>query len=108
MYGFWGGLLFLGMMKNAFDVFIARRFEQYHADSESLARAPSVFSSKAGTAWTIFNQHLVLPFTVGTHHQRKLWGCTIPTRMVSIVVGAYWVLNLILCAVTYDAYVGNV
>lgn len=95
------------MVTNAYDVFVARRFERYQVDSESNSPPIPRAESRIRRYWNWFDRNIVLAFTFGNHHQRKLWGCTIPTRMVSIVVGIYWILNLILCAVNIDAFAGN-
>lgn len=46
---------------------------------------------------------LIIPATVGSHHQRLLGIATVPTRLETIVVCCYWALNLILGAVSYEA-----
>lgn len=51
--------------------------------------------------------NLIIPTTFGTHHQRLLWWCSVPTRMETLVVLSYWALSLILCAVSYYIFTPN-
>lgn len=50
--------------------------------------------------WTRAN--LIIPAAFGSHHQRLYWWCTIPTRMETVIVCLFWILNLILCAASIN------
>lgn len=54
-----------------------------------------------------FRTNLIIPAAFGSHHQRLFYWCSIPTRMETLVVVAFWVLNLILCGVTYEIFYPN-
>ncbi|KAF2103935.1 FRE family ferric-chelate reductase [Rhizodiscina lignyota] len=108
MYGFWGSILLIGIVGNIVNALSSRSMRQRSKDSESLsstkARSYDIFSRIRDP----INKHLVLPLAFGSHHQRLLYGCTVPTRIVGLVVIAYWSLSLILCAVNYRTFLGNV
>lgn len=60
-----------------------------------------------GSAHHWVRTNLIVPAAFGSHHQRLYYWCTIPTRMETLVIGAFWVLNLILCGVTYEIFYPN-
>lgn len=51
--------------------------------------------------------NFIIPAAFGSHHQRLFWWCTIPTRMETTVVLAFWILNLVLCCVGYEIFWPN-
>lgn len=109
VYGFWGGILLMGIVNNLFTHFFhARRaaapgdVEEHRAKSHSRSG-----SSVLGAAHHWIRTNLVIPAAFGSHHQRLLWWCTIPTRMETAIVVSFWILNLILCCVSYDVFWPN-
>lgn len=98
--------MLVGIVNNALDTFV-RRNSNRQVDAESLDRPASSQIRLLRKLRQAVNKHLVLPFTVGTYHQRPLYGFTAPTRLVGLVVFSYWLLSLVLCAVNIDAYDGN-
>lgn len=59
------------------------------------------------SAYHWWQTNLIVPAAFGTHHSRLYYWCTIPTRMETLIVVAFWVLNVILCGVTYDVFYPN-
>ncbi|KEF58795.1 uncharacterized protein A1O9_03638 [Exophiala aquamarina CBS 119918] len=66
---------------------------------------PSFGLYSSASHWVRTN--LIVPAAFGSHHQRLYFWCTIPTRMETLVVVAFWILNLILCGVTYEIFYPN-
>lgn len=106
IYGFWALTLLVGMTQKAWATFVAEKPFEHSSDLE---RATSILESapKAGTLSRWINTNLIIPTAFGTRHQRPRWACTIPTRMETLIVAAFWILNLILCCVTYEIFWPN-
>ncbi|EDN06900.1 predicted protein [Histoplasma mississippiense (nom. inval.)] len=51
--------------------------------------------------------YFIIPAAFGTHHQRLLYWCAIPTRAAAIVVVLFYVLSLIFTCVGHDVFRGN-
>lgn len=106
MYGFWGLVLLGAMISRA----LSRRSfgpEDSAVDIESSAPAVRRDGSKRGTtSW--LQAHLILPAAFGNHHRRTVWACSIPTRLNTIIVVAFYVLNFVLCCVTYKIFYPNI
>ncbi|RVX68247.1 hypothetical protein B0A52_07250 [Exophiala mesophila] len=103
VYGFWGGLIFIGMASR-FIFFVSRsRLRRPAADieGEGVTRKSGLLSPfKAVHHW--FRTNLIIPAAFGSHHQRLYYWCAIPTRMETLIVVMYWGLNIILCAISYE------
>lgn len=113
VYGFWGGLLVIGMASRLVSHLYNSRRSTIIADIEELedSPSPSTRSSlllapiKATNHW--LRAHLIIPAAFGTYHQRLYWGCSIPTRMETILISLFWILNFVLCAISYNVFEGN-
>jgi ferric-chelate reductase len=69
------------------------------------------FLTQKSTVVTSINHwirtYLIIPAAFGTHHQRLFWWCVIPTRMEAVMVAAFWILNLVMCCVSYEIFSPN-
>lgn len=114
VYGFWGVFLLIGMANRLFSHFYNSRRRQGATDVEGLGDLPSSSGKpsvilapiKATHHWIRAN--LIIPAAFGSHHQRLYWWCSIPTRMETVVVGLFWLLNLVLCAISYGVFENNI
>ncbi len=111
-YGFWGGLLLIGIINRLVThVSAARRLKDVvaAADDVETTGTPSVGTkrSHSGPVTVVKSIHhwlranVIIPAAFGSHHNRPLLWSTIPTRMETIVVASFWILTLILCCVNY-------
>lgn len=113
MYGFWGGLLLIGMINRLVTHFsVARRMknatdvEVGNASTNSKGnRTGPIALFKSIHYW--LRAHVIIPAAFGTHHNRPFYWNTIPTRMETIIVVAFWVMTFILCCVTYHIFSPN-
>ncbi|KAF7158180.1 hypothetical protein CNMCM5623_002846 [Aspergillus felis] len=101
LYGFWGGILLIGMLNNLLSTMVHYRLARQVIDVEGERSASKHGPLKVIHHWV--KAKLIIPAAVGSHHQRLLGIVTLPTRLETIVVCCYWALNLILCAVSYEA-----
>ncbi|CZT12929.1 uncharacterized protein RAG0_16574 [Rhynchosporium agropyri] len=109
VYGFWGGILLIGIVTR-FVKFLAHKMRQNHpVDVTALESCsyPAVYTTAQKIqGWS--QAKIILPPLIGTHHRRLLGGFTIPTRIQSFVVLAYWAWSIIICAVSYNIFSPNI
>ncbi|RHZ65509.1 ferric reductase family protein [Aspergillus thermomutatus] len=101
LYGFWGGVLLMGMLNNILSTMFHYRLARQVVDVEGEKIASHRGPLKAIHHWV--KAKLIIPATMGSHHQRLFGIATVPTRLETIVVCCYWALNLILGAVSHEA-----
>lgn len=88
-----------------------RRSSAVTNDLESTSPTSKLFggpSGLLGAAQHWIRTNLIIPATFGTYHQRLFWWCMIPTRIETIVVGLFWILNFVICCVSYEIFYPNV
>ncbi|KAL7786013.1 ferric reductase like transmembrane component domain-containing protein [Trichoderma afarasin] len=112
MYGFWGGILLIGMLRRLITHIIESRSSPLSSDPEDLGAADSREKSTAGTKsltymYSRIRKHLTIPSGLPPYHSQLLFGCTIPTRIESLVIISCWILNFVLCCVNYRGFEGN-
>lgn len=95
MYGFWALVILTGIAYRVADAFISKR------------QAAGCASNESKGAWAWIRKHLVLPATFGKSCQAPVGWCTIPTRLESILLVLYFVMNFIFLFVGYDVFSGN-
>ncbi|EXJ60500.1 hypothetical protein A1O7_04653 [Cladophialophora yegresii CBS 114405] len=106
VYGFWGGLMLIGIINRiATHFFHSRRLrlrtdvEGSHSSMPQRGRSgPTTFAS-AIHHW--LRAHVIIPAAFGSHSTRPLLWSTIPTRMETIILVSFWVMTFILCCVSY-------
>jgi len=106
VYGFWGGIVLIGILNRIITLVLTSR----HNNRRDIEQHQPIAITTEGPLgairrWT--QTYLIIPAAFGSHHQRLLYACTIPTRAETIVVAAFWILSLILCCVTYDVFYPN-
>ncbi len=112
MYGFWGGLLLIGIVNNFVShVLQSRRLKVTTNDEESRSSQPKIVRSGpfafANSAHHWLRSNIIVPAAYGSHHSRPWLWSTIPTRMETIVIVSFYVMTLILCSVSYFIFSPN-
>lgn len=112
MYGFWGGILLIGTIRRLISHIIESRLSPLSTDPEDLGAADSREKSTAGTKsltymYSRIRKHLTIPSGLPPYHSQLWFGCTIPTRIESLVIISCWILNFVLCCVNYRGFEGN-
>lgn len=108
MYGFWGFVLLAGMFNRVIAHLSGLRYSN-SIDMEVAARTNNTKkrSDPILSAQLWVQKHLTIPPVFGSYHQERLWTCAVPTRLESLILAAYWILNLVLCCVTYEVFYPN-
>lgn len=108
LYGYWLILIFVGILNHAIKNLIYRNSRYLEGDVESDK------NHTMGTVTNVYSQfryysqqYLTLPSLFRDYHQRQLFWCTVPTRLEGFVIFSYWVLNIMLCCVSYRTFPGN-
>ncbi|PLN83898.1 FRE family ferric-chelate reductase [Aspergillus taichungensis] len=102
MYAFWGGILALGIL---------HRSIQYTKHpccdwEERVSSSVTAINTPFQKLYNWVRTHLVTPSPLPFRGCRVLWW-SLPTRMQTLVILLCWVLNIVLCAVMYNAFPGN-
>lgn len=105
MYGFWGAILVFGMVRRLFHTL--RQRTPSASDSES-GRANSTTTRLFRHITTWARKHLITPSMLPPYHIQPLLGCTVPTRLEFIIIYLYYVISIVLCAVNYRGFEGNI
>ncbi|KAK6002611.1 hypothetical protein QM012_001361 [Aureobasidium pullulans] len=100
LYGFWG--IVLGAST------IVRLIRSTKMSFQSPQMQSSATTRMFQSVWMWVRVNLVIPPAFGTHHQRLLYWCTIPTRMESIVVAAFYILTTYLSVSHYRLISNNI
>ncbi|KAL1855242.1 hypothetical protein VTK73DRAFT_8589 [Phialemonium thermophilum] len=119
IYGFWGGVLLIGILRRAVLSLYHSRMAGTASDTEeegsgdglSLRRKASSKKSLLAPIAALHDwvdTYLVVPSAFRQHRQRLFRWCTIPTRMELLVIVANWITVLVLMFVNYRAFAGNV
>ncbi|KAH6692727.1 ferric reductase NAD binding domain-containing protein [Plectosphaerella plurivora] len=106
MYGFWGGVLVFGMLYRLGHVLQQRRAGHSPDNESSNHGKPSSHVLGQVNAW--IRKHITTPSILPPYHTQSFFGCTIPTRLEFIVIYLYWVISIVLCAVHYRGFEGNI
>lgn len=111
MYGFWGGILLIGIINRLItSASQSRRLKAVH-DVEEGHNSSTKNSAKStgfvNSAYHWFRSNLIVPAAFGSHHNRPVLWMTIPTRMETIIVVVFYVMNFILCSVGYKIFNPN-
>ncbi|KIX92196.1 uncharacterized protein Z520_12077 [Fonsecaea multimorphosa CBS 102226] len=113
MYGFWGGLLLIGILNRLSKHFYQSRHLKTLDDVEGRKGPSSHEGPRSGVIASVNSIHhwlrsnVIVPAAFGTHHNRPLFWTTIPTRMETIVVISFWLMTFILCCVGYHIFWPN-
>ncbi|TVY91322.1 putative ferric reductase transmembrane component [Lachnellula willkommii] len=109
VYGFWGGILLIGIIDRLINFLLSMRNseasdQQRAIEAQSARRSHSTVFSKT---YRWFQANLILPPAIGTHHQRYLFGFTMPTRIVALIIIAYYIWSILICTISYDVFYPN-
>ncbi|KAH0334480.1 putative plasma membrane ferric-chelate reductase, partial [Aureobasidium melanogenum] len=100
LYGFWGIALGVSTIVR----FLKSTNISFHAPYVQSSTATQILQS----AWMWVRVNLIIPPAFGSHHQRLLYWCTIPTRMESAVVLAFYLLTTYLSVSHYRLISNNI
>jgi hypothetical protein len=114
--GFWAIVLLVGMLNRLFTLVVVRAASRRSSGTSSTAEDGAVPGSGSGRksprwlralrAWT--RRYVLLPATFGYRHLQPLGPGTLPTRVQSLLVALFVVLNVILTAVGHSVYHDNI
>ncbi|KAH0288442.1 FRE family ferric-chelate reductase [Aureobasidium namibiae CBS 147.97] len=100
LYGFWGVVLGVSAIANLL------------ISSNMSTQSPHTQSSRTvqlmHSIWRWIRVNLIVPPAFGLHHQRLLYWCTIPTRMESIIVTAFYMFTTYLSVSHYRLISNNI
>ncbi|RFU31402.1 hypothetical protein B7463_g4916, partial [Scytalidium lignicola] len=113
VYGFWGGILLIGMLNKLFTHLYNSRRTRITIDIEGNSPSRNSLPSGSGILSPLKSAHhwvranLVIPSSFGTRQKQLLYYFSIPTRLEGLVIFACYALNIILCSASYYVFWPN-
>ncbi len=111
--GFWALVLLAGLLNRLFTLVVVRAASRGHIDTSSSAETGKSLGGRksprwlqAARGWT--RRNVLLPATFGYRHLQPLGWATLPTRVQSLLVALFVVLNIIATAVGHSVYHDNI
>ena len=112
MYVFWFVVIVIGLTSH-FAKYIADQEQKWQRIPDSDPDGPAGLSSKSPNhiftvPYTLLKRYVTVPATFGyTRSQNISWWATIPTRIQSITISAFVILNIVLCSASYRVFQDN-
>ncbi len=105
LMGFWCIVVFAGIINRLFAAAVQHNTRGIYQDPE--ASSNQRIRPRFGATQRWIRRHVVLPAVFGYRHQQPLGWCTIPTRIQSLMLLSFIVVNVILSSVNYRAFENN-
>ncbi|KAF1815826.1 hypothetical protein P152DRAFT_430174 [Eremomyces bilateralis CBS 781.70] len=109
-YAFWGIIIVIGTLCNYLMKCWERRSYNgdTHVDADDQASMSSHLAMVFRRIYHITKMYFSLPAGWKTYHLRLYYGCTVPTRMETIIVIIFWAMSITLSVIKYPVFYGNV
>ena len=114
MYYFWLVVVGIGIFSHfaRFLVSMVQQEQQWQpvAGNEEDAEDIILSNEKRGifaVPYSLLKKHVTVPATFGYTRSQNISWCTIPTRIQSLTITAFIVLNIATCSVGYNLFIGN-
>ncbi|KAG4427165.1 hypothetical protein IFR05_017352, partial [Cadophora sp. M221] len=117
MYYFWLVVIAIGLSAHLGQYLLASRYhnpkwqsvpgdddEDDAIEASSMKWKRSVFDKP----YTLLKRYVTVPATFGYKRSQNVGWCTIPTRVQSIAIGAFVVINIVLCSCSYRVFANNI
>ncbi|PGH11306.1 hypothetical protein AJ80_07206 [Polytolypa hystricis UAMH7299] len=110
-YWFWGIVILCGTLYRHLRPAISARLDRRRRGEDHQAKSPPSYIdallSRCIAVHRWIRTNFIIPGAIGTYHRRLWYWCAVPTRIEAIVIVAFYALSLILTAVAYDLFWGN-
>lgn len=108
MYAFWALVVSVSIFNQLVHILTSLRRDGPLIDAEGVmprqaARKVTAF----GRVLHLLRQHLTVPATFGHKRAQPIGWCTVPTRIQSLTIGLFVLLNVVLSLVDYPIFDGN-
>lgn len=71
--------------------------------SPSIKHKANIFT----VSYTLLKRYVTVPATFGVTHAQAIRWCTIPTRIQSLTIAAFVIVNIVLCSIDYYVFQYN-
>jgi hypothetical protein len=107
MYWYWATIIAIGILNRLLPCITNIARARYKPDMEqNLPSSHTVKASHIDNVIFFIQRHFILPETFGSYNSRSLL-FTIPHRIQSLTILAFIIINVVLCAVNYRLFTGN-
>ena len=114
MYYYWLVVVGIGLFSHfaRFVMTAVQREQQWQPVPGSDASVDDMdfYKEKAGIPtrlYSLVKKHVTVPATFGYTRSQNIWWCTIPTRIQSLTIAIFIVLNIAACSFGYTLFAGN-
>ncbi|KAL2065787.1 hypothetical protein VTL71DRAFT_3457 [Oculimacula yallundae] len=116
MYFFWAVIIAIGLSSHLGQYVLSSRTHNSHhkwqalpsddnhdSEIQPLSSNRSIFD----TPYILLKRYVTVPATFGYKRSQNVGWCTIPTRVQSMAIAAFVVINVVLCSCSYWTFEGN-
>ncbi|RAQ76932.1 hypothetical protein COH20_007585 [Aspergillus flavus] len=107
--GYWGGILLTGILHRLWT--LSRHVQGGSGRGDVERKREQQLPDKAGIRDRLsfyWKAYIAVPAALGSYHQRRLLGCSIPNRPEILVVVWFWIMCIILNFGFHDIFIPNV
>ncbi|KAB8267740.1 ferric reductase like transmembrane component-domain-containing protein [Aspergillus minisclerotigenes] len=107
--GYWGGILLIGILHRLWTS--SRHVQGGSGRGDVERKREQQLPDKAGIRGRLsfyWKAYIAVPAALGSYHQRRLLGCSIPNRPEILVVVGFWIMCIILNFGFHDIFIPNV
>ncbi|KAH7333180.1 ferric-chelate reductase [Rhexocercosporidium sp. MPI-PUGE-AT-0058] len=114
MYFFWVVVVVIGLSSHIGQYLLSSRHHNTkwqslpHDDNDAMDEPTTKWKrSLFDKPYTLLKRYVTVPATFGYKRSQNVRWCTIPTRVQSLTIGAFVVINIVLCSCSYRIFADN-
>ena len=115
MYYFWVIVVAIGLLSHLVPYLLNfqihdRKWQSLPSDDIDGTEDQSYRNQRSilDTPYTLLKRYITVPATFGYKRSQNIGWCTIPTRVQSLTIGAFILINIILCSCSYRVFPNNI
>ena len=114
MYFFWVVVIGIGLCSHLLGLIARLRNQEQHwqqVPDDDNDNFESIVEQKTrnifSTPYNFIKRYITVPATFGYTHSQNIGWCTVPTRIQSITIAAFVIMNIVLCSISYRVFAHN-
>ncbi|CZS91862.1 uncharacterized protein RAG0_02410 [Rhynchosporium agropyri] len=107
MYIFWAVIILIGLSSHLGQYLLSTSFRNPEYQSLPYEDGHDTDRGTFDTPYIFLKKYITVPATFGYRRAQNVGWCTIPTRVQSLAIVAFVVMNVVLCSCSYWTFEGN-
>ncbi|CZT45702.1 uncharacterized protein RSE6_06034 [Rhynchosporium secalis] len=107
MYIFWAVIILIGLSSHLGQYLLPTSFRNPEYQSLPYEDGHDTDRGTFDTPYIFLKKYITVPATFGYRRAQNVGWCTIPTRVQSLAIVAFVVMNVVLCSCSYWTFEGN-